>query len=601
MTKWTAAQALVEGMVAEGVEIVFGLFGHGNVQLGHALHGARDRLRFITVRNEQAGVHAAAAYAWMTGRPQAVTTSVGPGATNLVTGAACARINRWPVLLLPGEVFAENVGPVLQQLESTIDATVNEALRPVSRYWTRVSRGSRLRRGIAEAFDAMLTPGDEGPATLCLPMDVQAETVAIDRERFLAARGRRKPRVVADGEALAEAAKILAGAKRPLIVAGGGVLRSGAIAELIALAEHLHAPIAPTQAGKGCVVFDHPLNAFGVGPTGSKMGNHLAARADVVLGIGTRYADFTTASETAYAPNATFINVNIHPLDAGKQRALRLWGDAKATLAALLPAVKAVGAPKRDPEHAADIAAQRKAWVAETDEWLRHSGAPLRQSRVIGEINTWADAKTTIVSAAGTLPGDLQKLWRDKDPDGHGYLCEYGFSTMGFEIAAGLGCKLARPDRRIAVLIGDLSFLMMSSELVTAVELGVAFTTIVFDNGGGQSIRSLQRGHGLGDHGMEIRKVKGGERVALDFAQMAEGMGCRGIRVTDVEGLKRALAEADATPDRPTVIDVKVDPEDRIGGTGGWWDVPQPELDAAGKARPERAAYETAKKKQVIR
>lgn len=598
----TGAQALVDGLVAEGVEIVFGLFGHGNVQLAEALHARRDKIRFITVRNEQAGVHAAAAYARLTGRPQAVTTSVGPGATNLVTGAAMAKINRWPVLLLPGEVFAENVGPVLQELESTIDATVNESLRPVSKFWTRVSRASRLRRTLREAFDAMLEPGSEGPATLCLPMDVQAEAFEFDDERLAAPRDRRYPRLRADEAAVKEAAKALASAKRPLIVAGGGVLRSGAQAELVALAERLGAPIAPTQAGKGAVLFAHPLNAFGVGPTGSAMGNHLAARADLVLGVGTRYSDFTTASDTAFAPGARFVNVNVCHFDVGKQRALKLWGDAKATLAALLAELDAAGASARprDAEYAREIAEQREAWVKETDAWRGRAGEPMRQSRALAIVNDTCDAKSVAISAAGTLPGDLQKLWRDKDPEGNGYICEYGYSTMGFEIAAGLGAKLAAPDRKVMVLVGDMSFLMMNGELVTGAQLGVPFTVVVFDNRGGQSIRALQKRSGFTDYGMEFLDGKG-KLVPLDFAAMAEAMGCKGLRATDPAGLEKALAEAAKTNDRPTVIDVKVDKEDFMGGYGGWWDVPQPEVDEAGEPRQARARYVEEKKKQVVR
>ena len=610
MKRMTAAQALVEGLIAEGVEYVFGIFGHGNVQLGQALAERRDRLRYVPVRNEQAGVHAAAAYARLTGRPQAVTTSVGPGATNLVTGAAMARINRWPVLLLPGEVFAENVGPVLQQLESSVDATANDALRPVSKYWTRVSRPSRLRRALREAFDAMLEPGDEGPATFCLPMDVQAEAFDVDSERVFAPRDRRYPRVAADAEAVAQAAAVLARAARPFIIAGGGVLRSGAAAELVALAEHLGAPVASTQAGKGSILFDHPLNAFGVGPTGTAMGNHLAARADVVLGVGTRYGDFTTSSETAFPPEATFINVNLCHFDAGKQRALKLWGDARTTLRALREALVRSGTPRRGQgegaayqasgPYFAEITEQRRAWVAETDAWRNRGGSPLPQSTAVGIINDAFGPDSVVVNAAGTLPGTLQKVWRDRDPEGLGYLVEYGYSTMGFEIAGGLGAKLALPGRRVVVVVGDMSFLMMPGELLTAAQLGLALTVVVFDNGGGQSIRGLQRRSGFLDHGMEYLDARGAP-MSLDFAKMAEGMGCRGLRANDAASLRAALDEATRTSDRPVVIDLKVDREQHMPDYGAWWDVPQPEVDAAGKPREERARYLQEKARQVIR
>lgn len=608
MTKMTTAFALVDALIAEGVSYVFGLFGHGNVQLGQALQARKDKIRFITVRNEQAGVHAACAIARLTGRPQAVTTSVGPGATNLVTGAAMARINRWPVLLLPGEIFAENVGPLLQQLEGNDDRTANDALRPVSKYWTRLNRASRLRRSLREAFDAMLEPGDEGPATICLPMDVQAEACEFDTERFFAPRDSRYPRVAADAEAIAEAAKLLANAKSPMIIAGGGVLRSKATAELCALAEHLTIPIAPTQAGKGSVDHRHPLNVFGVGPTGAACGNHLAQAADVIIGVGTRYSDFTTASETAFNPQATMINLNICAFDVGKQRALKLWGDAKATLSALAAELNVQNVSARGSGSGADyssdgpyfaaIADERAAWLTERAAWCKRQGTPLRQTVALGLLNDLADEKTTVISAAGTLPGDLQKLWLDKDENG--YLCEYGYSTMGFEIPAGLGAAIACPERRIVVTVGDLSFLMMPAELVTAAQQGVPFTVIVFDNSGGQSIRHLQRRSGLGDYGMEVTKADG-SLLALDFAAIAEGMGCKGLRARTIDEFRAAYEEAATITDRPTVIDLKVDKEDLIGGYDSWWDVPQPELDQDGQERPERAAYEREKSRQVIR
>jgi len=607
----TAAQALVECLIAEGVQTVFGIFGHGCVQLGQALYHRRDRIRFITVRNEQAGVHAAATMARLTGQVQAVTTSVGPGATNLVTGAAMARVNRWPVLLLPGEVFAEDVGPVLQQLESTVDATANEALRPVSKYWTRLSRPDRLRRTIRAAFDAMLEPGDEGPATICLPMDVQAEAFDYDLERLRAPRDSRYPRVAADAAAVAEAADWLGQARRPIIVAGGGVLRSCAAAELLAVAEHLGAPVAPTQAGKSAVPHDHPLCVVGAGPTGAAVGNELASRADVVLGVGTRYSDFTTSSETLFAPGARLINVNICHFDVCKERALKLWGDAQATLTALLAALETAGVARRGTgaaaeyvgtgEYAAEVQTRRAEWLAETEVWRAREGTPLRQSVAVGVINDFYDGQDTVVlSAAGSLPGDLQKLWRVTDPEGLEYLCEYGYSTMGFEIAAGLGAALALPKRRAVVLVGDLSFLMMPSELVTAAQLGLAMTVVVFDNHGGQSIRHLQKRSGFGDHGMEYLKPDG-SMLELDFAGVARGMGCAGLRAHDADGLRRALEEAAAVDDRPTVIQVEVDKEDLMPGYGQWWDVPQPAVDEQGQPAEARAQYLEQKAKQVIR
>ena len=583
----TAAQALVEGLIAEGVPIVLGIFGHGNVQLGQALSAARDRIRFIPVKNEQAAVHTALAYARMCGRPLAVTTSIGPGATNLVTGAACARINRWPVLLLPGEIFSEGVGPLLQQLESPLGFTVNDTLRPVSKYFARLSRPEQLRRALREAFDAMLEPGDEGPATLCLPMDVQAEAADYDERHFARPAARRLPRIAADPAAVAEAGRMLAEAEHPICIAGGGVLRSGAEAELRALAEDLEMPIAQTQAGKGAVMWDHRLNLFAVGPTGTAPGNWAAARADVVLGIGTRYADFTTSSETAF-PRARFINLNLCYSDVKKQAALDLLGDAKTTLIALREAlatrleepklVAALSKRREDPE----LRAMQSEWRALTGAWLTKPGTPLRQSTALGVINRFVDPRSVVISAAGSLPGDLQKLWRDRSDDGKGYICEYGYSTMGFEVAAGLGARLACPDREAIVLCGDLSFLMSSQELVTAVELGIAFTVVVFDNHGGQSIRSLQRGRGFNNFSMELRTANGGT-TAVDYVKLAEGMGCIGLRAHDGNTLEGALRQARAVGNRPTVIQVEIDRDHRIGDTGGWWDVPIPAVDAEGR------------------
>ena len=608
MTRMTVAHALVEALIAEGVEFVFGIFGHGNVQLGQALEQRRDRIRFITVRNEQAGVHAAATIARLTGKPQAVTTSVGPGATNLVTGAAMARVNRWPVLLLPGEVSAENVGPVLQQLESYKDETANDTLRPVSKFWKRLTRPEQLRRTMREAFDAMLEPGDEGPATICLPMDVQAEAFELDG--LLAPRDRRYPRPAADPDAVSEAAHLLCESQRPLIIAGGGVLRSGAQAELARLAEYLAAPVTPTQAGKGSILWDHPLNVLGVGPCGTQAGNRIAASCDLVLGVGTRYSDFTTASETAFPRDARFVNLNVCQFDVGKQRAVKLWGDARATLVALRERLEEMGIEPRGEgtgnayrsksAYFGEIQRERAEWFEERTRWCNREGTPLRQSVAVGLLNDELGADSVVISAAGTLPGDLQKLWLDKDPAGKAYVCEYGYSTMGFEIAAGLGAKLALPERRVVVLVGDMSFLMMPGELVTGAQLGLAFTVVVFDNAGGQSIRHLQKRSGLGDYGMEYLR-DGGEPLALDFAGIAKGMGCRGLRAHDRDSFAEALKEAQRVTDRPTVIDLKVDKEDLMGGYESWWDVPQPELDGEGRPRPERERYLREKARQVIR
>ncbi len=601
MARLTAAQAIVEYLIAEQVPYVLGIFGHGNVQLGQALYERRDQIRYVGVRNEQGAVHAAAAYARFTGRPLAVTTSVGPGATNLVTGAAAARINRWPVLLLPGEVFAEGVGPVLQQLESSTDQTVNDCLRPVSKYWSRLNRPEQVRRKLREAFDAMLEPGEEGPATLCLPMDAQAEACDFDLSLFVSPRDRAFHRRAPDRGHTEEAARWIREARRPLIVAGGGVLRSRAQAALARFAEQIGAPVVTTQAGKGALLFDHPLNAFACGPTGTLCGNRLAARADLVIGVGTRYTDFTTASETAFQGRPRFVNINISWADVGKERALKLWGDALASLDVLSESLQAGGGVRSEPAYAAEIVRERKAWIDEADRWRNRSGSILPQSTAIRVVNDHVSAKSTVISAAGSLPGDLMKLWRDKDPEGKGYLCEYGYSTMGFEIAAGFGAKLAEPEREVVVLVGDLSFLMASQELVTAVQEGVPYTVVVFDNHGGQSIRGLQKKSGFGDYAMELWRRNAQELVPVDFARLGEGMGCHALWAKDADELAKALARARENRDRPTVIHVEVDRDNLIGGYEGWWDVPQPAVDLHGNPTEARKLYLAEKAKQIIR
>ncbi|MBI4063167.1 MAG: 3D-(3,5/4)-trihydroxycyclohexane-1,2-dione acylhydrolase (decyclizing) [Elusimicrobia bacterium] len=596
----TTAQALVEGLIAEGTEIVLGIFGHGNVQLGQALYERRQKIKYITVKNEQGAVHAAIAYARQTGRPIAVTTSVGPGATNLVTGAAAARVNRLPVLLLPGEVFADGVGPVLQQLESWKDETVNDALRPVAKYWTRLTRPEQLQIKLREAFEAMLEPGNEGPAVICLPMDVQAEAANFDLTRLAAPRHQNFERIAPDSRAVKQTANWIKAAKRPFIVAGGGVLRSQAGASLRRFAELISAPVAETQAGKGALLFEHPLNVFSIGPIGTSCGNNLVKKSDLIIGIGTRYSDFTTASETAFAPEARFINLNISGFDVGKERALKLWGDADTALKALLDCKEL--RLRKNSAYLQEIAKERGAWIKETDRWRNKTGTPIRQTRAVTVINDFISANGTVINAAGSLPGDLHKLWRCKDPSGLGYLMEYGYSTMGFEIAAGLGAKLADHKREVIVMVGDMSFLMACQEIATAAQLGIAYTIVVFDNHGGQSIRGLQKNSGFADFAMEYRLAGNSSRFApLDFAKIAQGLGAKGLDANNDKTLLSALHEARKTTRTPTVIHLEVDRQDRIGGYGGWWDVPKPAVNLKGEETAARRDYLKEKRAQIIR
>jgi len=611
--RMTGGQAVVRYLIHEGVTHILGIFGHGNVQLGEAIAQERGRIRYILVKNEQSAVHAAAAYAKLTGKPLAVTTSVGPGATNMATGAAAARINRLPVLLLPGEVFADGVGPVLQQLESFKDETVNSALKPVSKYWTRVTRVEQLRRKMREAFDAMLEAGDEGPGVLCLPMDVQAEAADFDISLYFAPVDRAYPRICEAPEKIAGAVERLVASRRPVIIAGGGVLRSGAQRELVRFAERIGAPVVCTQSGIGAILWDHPLNLYSAGPTGTSCGTEMVQKADLVIGVGTRYSDFTTSNDTLWMSRPDFINVNICHFDVSKQRSYKLWGDAKRTLTALLdhlerrPAalsVKGAGsAYTNDSGYFRAIQDSLAKWMKTADSWLSRDRVPVDQTAAIDVINRHAGDRSVVINAAGSLPGDLHRLWKNKDPEGKGYLMEYGYSTMGFEIAAGLGARLAMPEREIIVFVGDSSFLMASQELVTAVQQRLPFTVVVFDNRGNQSIRHLQQGSGFEDFSMEFDFADRprAEYVPVDYEMIARGMGCRALRANSRATLQKALEEARTHKDRPTVIHLQCEKDDLMGGYGGWWDVPQPEVDAHGNFRERRSLYLEQKKKQVIR
>lgn len=607
----TVAQAIVRYLIAEGVEYVFGILGHGNVVLGEALAEAKGKIRYVSVKNEQNAVHMAVAYARMTGRPLAVTTSVGPGATNLVTGVAMARVNRLPVLLLPGEIFADGVGPVLQQVESTIDVTANECLKPVAKYFARVTRPEQLRRKLREAFDAMMTPGDMGPAVLTLPMDVQAMSFPYDTELLFAPRDRDMSRIVPETSKIVEAADWIAKAKRPMIVSGGGAYYSRAWEAVEKLAELIGAPVATTQSGTGILLDEHPLSVNGIGPCGSQAANRLAREADLIVGVGTRYADFTTGSETAFARDARFVNVNIAAFDVGKQNAFRLWGDARLTVSALVESlrarkVKAAGtgtgaAYTGTSAWAREVKRVRDVWRRERKKWLELESRPLAQTRAIAIVNEVLGADGTITAAAGSLPGDLQRVWRALDPARQGYLCEYGYSTMGFEIPGALGVKLALPQRHVVAMVGDYSFLMAPQEICTAVQMRVPLTIVVFDNNGGQSIRDLQHRSGFTDFSMEFAMEGSEEYLPLDFVKIAEGLGARGVRADTEAELRAALVAARAVKNGPTVIHLRVDKENRMGGYDSWWDVPRPESWERGRSKDILAAYRKQKARQVVR
>jgi 3D-(3,5/4)-trihydroxycyclohexane-1,2-dione acylhydrolase (decyclizing) len=585
-----------------------GIFGHGNVAgIGQALLEAEllhpGALRYYQARNEQAMVHAAAAYARMRNRLSAwaCTSSIGPGATNMITGAALATINRLPVLLLPGDVFATRVAtPVLQELEhpGAGDVSVNDAFRPVSRYFDRVWRPEQLPSALLAAMRVLTDPADTGAVTLALPQDVQAEAHDWPRELF-------SPRVwpvrrpVPEPAALARAATVIRSAARPLIVAGGGVIYAEATAELRAFAEAAGLPVSETQAGKGALPFDHPLAVGAIGSTGTPAANRLAAGADVVIGIGTRYSDFTTASRTAFGcPQVRFVNVNIAAADAVKLAGTALVADAREALRGLARALAGWSAPAAYRQEARRLAA---AWDESVSRAYALGHQPPAQSEVIGAVNGAAGPRDVVVCAAGSMPGDLHKLWRTRDPKG--YHVEYGYSCMGYEIAGGLGVKLAAPDREVYVLVGDGSYLMMSAELVTAVQEGIKLIVVLVQNHGFASIGGLSETVGAQRFGTAYRYRNpgtgrlDGDVLPVDLAANAESLGVRVLRAQTIAELRAALARAkDETG--PVLVHIETDPMIPAPDSEAWWDVPVAEVSELGSTRKARAAYETAKPAQ---
>jgi 3D-(3,5/4)-trihydroxycyclohexane-1,2-dione acylhydrolase (decyclizing) len=610
----TMAQALVLFLAAQHVERdgeerpffagVFGIFGHGNVAgVGQALQQYADRLRYYQSRNEQAQVHTAAAYARMTNRLQALacTSSVGPGATNMITGAAGATINRLPVLLLPGDVFAtRRMGSVLQQLEAgwSQDVSVNDAFRPVSRYWDRIARPEQLVSAALEAMRVLTSQSETGAVTLALPQDVQAE--AFDYPvAFLRKRTWHIPRPLPDRAALQRAVELIRRARRPMIVAGGGVIYAEATDALRAFAEETGIPVAETQAGKGSLAFDHPASLGAMGATGTPGANLTAREADLVLGVGTRYSDFTTASRTAFQhPEARFVNLNVAELDALKHAGLALVGDARATLEELAVALRGWSV---DPEYRAAAARHNQDWDREVERIYSLGHRPLMsQGEIVGAVNRSAAPRDVVVCAAGSLPGDLHKLWRSRDPKG--YHVEYGYSCMGYEVAGGLGVKMAAPDREVYVMVGDGSWLMMSSELVTAIQEGHKLTVVLIDNHGFASIGGLSAAVGSAGFGTEYRYRTpdghlAGDHLPVDLAANAESLGACVLRVSGAAELEAALRDARAM-DRTVVIHVEADREARVGSYETWWDVPVAEVSEVEAVKEARRGYERARESE---
>jgi len=608
----TVAQAIVaflqaqyskrDGWEHRFIEGCFGIFGHGNVcGIGQALE-QDPRLRYYLCRNEQAMVHTAAAFAKSAFRLRtlACTTSIGPGATNMVSGAAAATINRIPVLLLPGDIFARrNVAPVLQQLESplTQDISVNDCFKPVSRYWDRIQRPEQLLTSLPEAMRVLTSSSDTGAVTLSLPQDVQTEAFDFPEE-FFRKRVWDIPRNRCDIQRLQHAAIWICQAKRPLIVAGGGVLYSGASRALASFAESTGIPVCETQAGKGSLAFDHPQELGAVGVTGTPGANILAREADLVIGIGTRYSDFTSASKTAFQdPQVRFININVAEFDAYKHSALPLLGDARVTLEELQSAVAGY---RVEQAYASQIDAFRAEWEKEVDRiYSIRKGPPLSQGEVVGALNSFTEASDIVLCAAGSLPGDLHKLWRTRQPGG--YHLEYGYSCMGYEIAGGLGSKMANPNREVYVMAGDGSYLMMAQEIVTSIQEGYKLNIVLLDNHGFSSIGGLSRGSGNEGLGTNYRYRRGdkydGEFLPVDFAANAASLGACTIRAKTYEELRDALVTA-RKHDRTSVIVVETSYDDRVPGYESWWDVAIAEVSESESVRAARTKYEQARMKE---
>jgi 3D-(3,5/4)-trihydroxycyclohexane-1,2-dione acylhydrolase (decyclizing) len=611
--RMTMAQALIaflrqQYVERDGVEQpffagCFGIFGHGIVGgIGQALQQTPD-FRYYQARNEQAQVHIATAYAKVKNRLQTFvcTSSIGPGATNMITGAATATINRLPVLLLPGDIFARrNVSPVLQQLEwpQSQDMSVNDCFKPVSRYWDRINRPDQLLFSLPEAMRVLTSPADTGAVTLALPQDVQAEAFDYPAA-FFAKRVWRIARNRPDRAALERAAELIRGSHKPLIVAGGGVIYSDATGALAAFVSATGIPVGETMAGKGSLNFDHPLNLGAIGVTGTFAANRAARDADLVIGIGTRYTDFTTASKTAFQnPDVRFININVAEFDAFKHYALPLTGDGRETLAELAALLLDY---RVADEYRAAAQQLHDEWEAEVERIYAIRNTPLpSQGELIGALNELSGPGAIMVNAAGSMPGDLHKLWRAIHPKN--FHMEYGYSCMGYEIAGGLGAKMAAPEREVYVVVGDGSYLMLSSELATSVQLGYKLIVVLWDNHGFKSIGSLSRS--LGQDGFGTRfifpqdgKLVGDsagdavETLSIDYAANAASLGAAVIECETFDDYVTALETAQLN-DRTTVIVIRNDRMVSVPGYESWWDVPVAEVSEMPAVRAARAEWE---------
>jgi 3D-(3,5/4)-trihydroxycyclohexane-1,2-dione acylhydrolase (decyclizing) len=596
----TMAEAVVRFLAAQqnedGIPLfagVWAIFGHGNVAgLGPALHAARAKLPTLRAHNEQAMAHAAIAFAKAHARRRmmACTTSIGPGASNMVTAAAVAHVNRLPVLLLPGDIFASRrPDPVLQQLESFGDPTlsVNDCFRPVSRYFDRIMRPEQILTSLPAALRVLLDPADCGPATLALPQDVQTEAYDYPAE-FFQRRVHRIRRSLPDRSELESAAAFLRKSKKPLIIAGGGVKYALAEKRLAAFAQEHGVPVAETQAGKGSLAWDHPCNTGAIGVTGSSPANALAAKADLVLAIGTRLGDFSTGSRALFG-EAKLVQLNVGAFDAAKHGAVPLVCDADAGLEALGGALKGWTASAAWTSEAGRLT---RAWNRNVERITAPSKAKPTDAQVLGVTNSVFQKNSIVVCAAGGLPGELHKLWRASDSTS--YHLEYGYSCMGYEIAGGLGAKLAHPKREVCVMVGDGSYLMMNSEIATSVALGAKLTIVLLDNRGFGCIQRLQAATG----GASFNNLLDDAAPRVDFVAHARSLGAQAEQV-ELKDLQAALQRA-LRSRKTSVVVIETDPRRGTGEGGAWWDVAVTDVPKTAAQKSARAAYERARKKQAL-
>lgn len=598
----TAAQAMVRWLSAQYVEVegeevryfagVWAIFGHGNVAgMGEALHAGRGAMPTWRAHNEQGMAHAAIAYAKQMRRQRAMvcTTSIGPGATNMVTAAALAHVNRLPVLLVPGDVYASRrPDPVLQQLEDFNDATVsvNDCFKPVSRYFDRITRPEQLIDSLPKALATMLDPASCGPATLAFCQDVQAEAFDYP-QHFFERRVWRQRRQPADAQELGALVAAIRASKRPLIVAGGGVRYSQAEAALAALAEATGMPVAETQAGKGALSWEHPRALGSIGVTGSAAANTAAQEADLILGIGTRLQDFTTGSRSLF-PDRQLFQINVQAFDAHKHGAIAVVGDARTVIQALSERLSDWRVPEDAMVRDRNAMAQWNAAVVAATAGDENKRLP-SDAQVIGTVQQAVADNAVVVCAAGGLPGELHKLWRTSQPGG--YHLEYGYSCMGYEIAGGLGVKMAEPDREVVVMVGDGSYLMMNSELATSVMLGRKLIVVLLDNRGYGCINRLQQATGSPGFNNLLADARHEVLADIDFAAHARSLGAQSEKVETLGELAAALGRARAA-DRSYVVVIDTDPLKTTEAGGWWWDVAVPEVSDRPEVNAARRAYE---------